>query len=340
VTNLRRAGTVALAAVAAATLLATQGCDSVTSDQAPTAGRPDMTFTQARTVYQAYITASDTAAEQGDANTGLSVVADASWAFAHAQYTELASSDTPVQRYVYGTPTYYVPIVSGYPHWFMVDVPRRAAGSSPQSSVSVLMVFGQSASAGQWTLDGDAALEAGQSMPAIATNAQGYAISLSPYQGGLLLQPNLLGPTQAAIVNEGPANPSASLITPGPQTTSLYSQQNAIYTGTAKDLEYNWYMGGTSFPVFALQTTGGGALVLYGMYMNTEVEYPDQGEGSPIPIPADVKPLLGAPTEVGYHSVEANWTYEYATVDPPASASSGKATVIAATGAITYTHAY
>jgi hypothetical protein len=327
---------VALAAVAVATLLATQGCDSGTSTQASSAARPDLTLSQARTVYQSYITASDSAAEQGDADTGLSVVADASWAFVHAQYTALASSHTPVQRYSYGTPAFYVPVVSGYPHWFVVDVPRRTASSPPSS---MLMVFGQSAARGQWTLDGDAALEPGQGMPAIATDARGYAISLSPYQSGLLLQPNLLGPTQAAVVNEGPASASSSLITPGPQTTSLYNQQSAVYAATAKDLEYTWYMGGTAFPVFALKTADGGALVLYGMSLNTEVEYPVGTEGSPIPIPADVRPLLGTPAEVGYHSVEANWTYEYATVDPPASVSNGKATVIAATGAITYTHA-
>jgi hypothetical protein len=331
---------VALTALAAATVLATQGCSSGSSGSsagATSSAHPDMTVDQARSVYQSYIAASQTAAEQGDASTGLSIVADASWAFAHAQYAALSSTGTPVSRYVYGTPAYYVPVVSGYPHWFVVDVPRQAAGSS---SVNTLMVFGQSTSGGQWTLDGDAALQPGQAMPSIATDSKGYAVSLSPYQTGLLVQPNLLGPAQANVVNEGPQYPAADLLSPGPQTTDIYNQQSSIYAATPKNLEYIWAMEGTTFPVFALRTSNGGALVLYGMYMNTTVQYPDGTEGSPLPIPADVKALLGATTEVGYHAVYANWTYEFAAVDPPASESNAQATVIAGSGAITYTHAY
>jgi hypothetical protein len=330
---------VVLAALAIAATLATQGCDAEPAAQASTPAHPDMTFAQARAVYQSYVAASDTSAAQHDSATGLSIVADASWAFAHTQYTAWASTGTPVERYVYGTPTYYVPIVSGYPHWFAVDVPRRTLDSSTQSNVSTLMVFGQSTRNGAWTLDGNAALQPGQRMPAIATNAQGYAIALSPYQQGMLLQPNVVGGTQAAVVDEGPAAETASLVTPGPQTTDLYSQLNATYAATPKDLEYTWAMVGSSFPVFALQTTSGSALVLYGLYLDTTTEYPDNGVGAPIPIPAKVRPLLAAPSEVGSHIVQADWTYEFATIDPPASASNGTITVIAAAGAPTYGHA-
>ena len=324
----------ALAALAVATMLATQGCDAEPAAQASAPAHPDMTFAQARTAFQTYITRSDTAAVEHDSVTGLTLVADASWAFAHTQYTAWKSSGIPVQRYVYGTPSYYVPIVSGYPHWFLVDVPRRALGASPDSSVSTLMVFGQSTPGGAFTLDADAALQPGQTMPAIKTNAEGYAVSLSTYQKGLLLQPNLLGATQAAVVDEGPAADAASLIAPGPQTTGLYDQQNAVYTATAKGLQYSWSLTGSTFAVFVLQTTSGSALVLYGMYMDTATEYADNGVGAPIPVPANFKPLLTDPTVVATRLVDADWTYQFAAIDP--AASNGKATVIAATGAPTY----
>ena len=328
-----------LAALAAATLLATQGCDAEPAAQASASTRPDLTLAQARMVYQAYITTSGTAAEQGDETTGLSVTADASWEFAHAQYTALASAGTPVERYAYGTPTYYVPVVSGYPHWFVVNVPRRTAGSSPRSDVNTLMVFGQSAQGGDWTLDGEAALQPGQTMPAIATGAGGYASAVSPSQSGLLLEPDVVGGTQAADVDEGPQNAAAGLVAPGPQTTGLYDQQSAIYAATPKDLEYAWYLEGTAFPQFALRTAGGGALVLYGMYLNTTLQYPDSGSGTPIPVPADVQAQFSTPGEVASHALSANWTYEFATVDPPASVSNGRLTVIAATSAVTYAKA-
>jgi hypothetical protein len=325
---------VALAALAVAAVLTTQGCDSGSAAQ-PT--HPDMTVTQARAAYQHYLTVSESAATQGNSTTGLSIVADASWAFAHTQYTALSSTGTPVVRYLYGAPTYYVPIVSGYPHWFVVDVPRRTADTS---AVDTLMVFGQSARGNPWTLDGETALQPGQTMPAIATDSKGYAISLSPYQQGLMLQPNLVGATQAAVVDEGTANPASALVTPGPQTTDLYNQYNTVSNAIPKDLSYIWFMGGSNFPVFALKTTDGGALVLYGMYLNTTTQYPNNGEGTPIPIPSNFRPLLADPTEVGNHVVYANWTYEFASIDPAANVAKAQISVIAATGFPTYGKAY
>ena len=57
---------------------------------------------------------------------------------------------------------------------------------------------------------------------------------------------------------------------------------------------------------------------MYGMYLNTSNEHPNLVAGSPIPVPADFTPLLAAPTEVGYHAVFANWAYQFAAIDPPA----------------------
>ena len=60
------------------------------------------------------------------------------------------------------------------------------------------------------------------------------------------------------------------------------------------------------------------------MYLNTTTEHPNLVSGSPIPVPAAFTPLLAAPSEVGYHAVYANWTYQFAAIDPPASAHGAK----------------
>lgn len=340
-TNPRRAAAALLAGLAVATTLATQGCDAGPAAQAATAAHPDLTVAQARAVYQSYLTSSDTAAAQGDSAADLSVVADAALLVAHAQYALRAATGAPVKRYVYGTPTFYVPIVSGYPHWFVVEVPRRTLGSKPTSRVNTLMVFGESKPTDAWTLDGAAALLPGQTLPAIATDAKGYAISLSPNQQGLLLQPNVVGGTQAAVVDEGPEHPAANLVAPGSQTTDLYSQQAAIGSGTAKDLLYSWVLEGSPFPLFALRTTSGAALVIYGMYLNTELAYLNKGVGAtaPLSVAANVRAVFTSPAEVASRAVYTTWTYEFAAIDPPANESNGKATVIAATSAITSAHA-
>jgi len=57
-------------------------------------------------------------------------------------------------------------------------------------------------------------------------------------------------------------------------------------------------------------------------------------------VPADFGPLLAARTEVGYHAVYANWTFEYVAIDPPLTAHNAKVEVIAADGGPSYGHAY
>jgi hypothetical protein len=57
-------------------------------------------------------------------------------------------------------------------------------------------------------------------------------------------------------------------------------------------------------------------------------------------VPAGFRPLLEAPTEIGYHAVFADWTYQYAAIDPPAGARNAKIKIIASQGAATKGHAY
>jgi hypothetical protein len=331
----------AAAALAAVAMLSVQGCDAAgTAAEAETTAH-SVTISQAQSVYQAYLANSDAAARQGNADTGLADVADAAWEITHGQYTALASSKIPVPRYQYGSPRFYVPAQRGsYPRWFVVSVPRRQVGSEA-AAVTTLMAFSQAKAADTWALDGTAALAAGQRLPAITVDASGYAVAVANHDLNLLLPPDVIGATQAAVVDEGPSNPAAPLLAAGPDTTGLYRAQSAIAASqSAGGLQYNWLMEGGSFPVFALKLTDGSALVLYGMFLDTTNEHPNLEPGTPIPIPANFSPLLAAPTEVAYHEVYAYWTYQYAAIDPPAGAAHGAVSVIAATGGPSYGHAY
>jgi len=338
----------AVAAVAVVAMLSVQGCDAGTAAQAETDVH-DVTISQAQSVYQTYLTSSDTAAQQGNATTGLADVADAQWEILHGQYTALAASKIPVPRYQYGTPTFYVPGQEGYPHWFVVSVPRHQVGQvGSEASATTLMVFGQVKAGTNWLLDGTTALQPGQRVPAIPVDATGYATALSTRDPNLLLPPDVVGATQAAVVDDGPASVDSRLVEDSPDTTGLYATQSAAAaTEHANGLNYSWQMLGAAFPVFALKLTDGGALVLYGLYLNTINEHganPTTGnaaQGAPIPVPSDFVPLTGPPvTEAGDHAVSANWTYQYAAIDPSGSASNAKISVIAATGGPSYAHAY
>jgi hypothetical protein len=335
--RLRYPAVLGAAAVAAAVVLG--GCTSAAAPAKTSAGSAhSLSLEQARAAYDSYVTASTAAAKQGDAAQGLAIVADAQWSIVHAQYTAHSLAGVPVTQYSYGTPTFYVPALSGYPQWFMVEVPARTdTGGQLGAAVNTIMVFMRSSRSQPFTLDGSAVLD--QPLPAIAHDSAGYASSTTDQS--LLLPPDIVGPSQAAVVDEGPTAPAATVIAAGAQTTALYAAQAAQGNSiTAQGLNYQWLMEGASFAQYDLRTTDGGALVVYAMYLNTITEHPGNASGSPVSVPANFAPLVPASDRVGTRGVNANWTYEFAAVDPPQGAPGAKVEVIGGSGAPTYGHAY
>jgi hypothetical protein len=336
------AGTAIAAVAFAATLLAAAGCSGSAPAASATLSRDashSLTIAAARLAYQQYVTQSRQYVAEGDRANALDLVAAAAWAQAKGQYEALASTGTAIPTYQYGTPTFYVPALTDYPRWFMVRVPRATeANGHPGPVLQTLMVFDKLTSAGTWTLNGTNGIDG--PLPALKMNG-GYAVDVAPNDASLLLRPDVVGATQAAVVDEGPANPSAAVVSPGTLTTGLYTAQKAHASAeAAHGLVYSWLLEGAPFPVFGLETTDGGALVLYGMYLNTTTSHRNLVAGSPIPVPAGFTPLLAAATEIGYHAVYANWTYQFAAVDPLPSGKNAKISVISANGAPSYGHAF
>jgi hypothetical protein len=326
-------------ALAAVTMLAVQGCSGSAPASATLSRNAShgLTIAAAHTAYQQYLTSSRQ--DAGDQAKALDLVAAAAWAQAKGQYEALASTGTAIPAYRYGAPTFYVPALTDYPRWFMVQVPRATEANGHLGPLAqTLMVFDKLTPDGTWTLNGTTAIDG--SLPALKMN-DGYAVAVAADDESLLLRPDVVGATQAAVVDEGTANPSAAVISPGPLTTGLYAAQDGHASAeAAHDLVYSWLLEGAPFPVSGLATADGGALVLYGMYLNTTTSHPNLVAGSPIPVPAGFAPLLAAPTEIGYHAVYANWTYQFAAVDPPPTQKNAKVSVISANGAPSFGHAY
>ncbi len=309
--------------------------------KASTSASHALTLAEAQATYNSYVTASTTAAKHGDAANGLEIAGDEQWAILHAQYTALATTGTPVTQYSYGTPVFYVPALPSYPLWFVVAVPISTdTGGRLGPPVKTLMVFQRFVPSRPWTLDGSTVLD--QPLPAMAQDSGGYAVASSASDPSLLLPPDLVGPTQAAVVDEGPAAPAAAVIGGGPQTTGLYAAQNAqVQSASAHGLNYLWLLQATAFAQYELQTADGGALVLYAMYLNTQIEHPGDVPGPPIPVPANFAPLITTPQpRLAIKGVAANWTYEFAAVDPPQTAHGTKVEVIGGSGAPTYGDGY
>jgi hypothetical protein len=331
-----------LGAAALAAAVALGGCTSAAAPATTDTGSVHaLTLTQAQQVYSAYVKDSNADARQGNATKGLALASDAQWAVLHSQYTALTTTGTPVTQYSYGTPVFYVPALPSYPLWFVVSVPVRTQTDGHLGpAATTLLAFQKFSTSRLWTLDGSAVLS--HPLPAVAHDRDGYAIAYTASGSSLLLPPDLLGATQAAVVDEGPSAPAAAVIGSGLQTTGMYAAQNAHQNAaTARGLNYEWLMQSASYADYELQTADGGVLMMYGMYLNTVTEHPGNVSGTPIPVPGNVASLLPASSaKVGVHGVDANWTFEFAAVDPPQSAHGTKVEVIAGSGTPTYGHPY
>jgi hypothetical protein len=328
------------------TLLSVQGCAPAPDADADTPASHSVTFADARAAYQTYLNVSHVAAATGDEASALTVVTSAQWAQTRSQYSALVSAGTPVPRYQYGTPTFYVPALSGFPQWFMVTANRttvtggKPTGGKPGATDSTLMLFARENKTEDWTLSGTAVLS--RPAPAIARNADGYAIPVSSRDSSLLLRPEVVGATQAALVDDGPSSPAAAVIAAGPLTTGLHVAQTARAAAEQRrGLQYQWLLQGAPYPQVGLRLAdSAGALIMYGMYLDTSTGHPNLVAGSPIGVPAEFKPMLAEPTEVGYHAVLANWAYQFAAIDPAATARDGKLEVIGSQRGPSFGHAY
>jgi len=332
---------IGVAALAAVTVLSVQGCAPAPDADADTPPSHSVTFADARAAYQTYLKVSDTAAATKDEASALTVVTSAQWAQTRSQYNALASAGTPVPRYRYGTPAFYVPALSGFPQWFMVTANRTTVtGGKPGATDRTLMLFARDKTTEGWTLSGTAVLS--RPLPAIARDADGYAIPVSTTDSSLLLRPDVVGATQAAVVDDGPSSPAAGVIAAGPLTTGLHTALLARAAAEQRrGLQYQWLLQGAPFPQVGLRLAGsGGALIMYGMYLDTINQHPNLVAGSPIGVPAEFKPMLAEPTEIGYHAVFAIWAYQFAAIDPAATVSNGKLEVIGSQRGPSFGHAY
>jgi hypothetical protein len=329
-----------MAALAGLIALSIQGCaPAATADADSVAASHVVSIAEARAVFTSLTAGIDKAAASADATRGLSYMTGAAWAQASAQYAAQTSESIPVTRYRYSHPTFLVPSLHGYPEWFVVEASRSTVTAGHASApVETLLLFSRQKAKLDWTLAGQAVLTA--KLPAFAMD-HGYAIPVSTTDPELLLRPDVVGATQAAVVDEGPSAPAAAVVAKGPQTDGLYTAQSALaHAAAAQHLVYSWLLQGTTYPQVGLQLRDGGAVVFYGMALNTAIAHPNLDAGTPIKVPAGIFPLFAAPTEVAYHEVYADWTYQYAAIDPPAKAHDGRLQVIANQGSPSYGHAY
>ena len=340
---------VASTALAAGAALAAQGCSPALPGDNSTGGpaAPAVTLAEASQAWQSY-RAWLPAALTATAKAPITGVAQVTRRLS-------AASDNAIR---YGTPTFYLPAAAGYPRWFVADVnttytgpgrvsqtpadgalvPWMAPGNGP-----ALYLFEQSSAATPWQLASQSALAPGTTVPALATDASGHVATVSLSDSALLARPDIAGPLQASVVDDGPASSAAKMVASGPLTTGLYSTMRSTLLGLtapAGDVS-QWELEGSNYRQFALRTADGGALVFYAMYLNTTVEVPaalNKAEpvnpGPPITVPSYLTPLLKPGQSAPRTSLEAQQLLSFAAVDP--APGTGKIAVIGIGGGPNY----
>jgi hypothetical protein len=322
-------------------LLSVQGCGINAAATTSPIGPTPAAATQ---VVNAYVTTERVALADHNELLALSQTTDAAYSILSGAFTIAAASGSVPPVPVYGQPAVYVPKLTAYPQWFMAAAPEHPATGGPARTV--LMTFYRRDPSSTWALSGSVQLNPGVAVPRVATDSAGYATSLSILDQTLKVRPNVVGPLHATVADDGPSSPAAAAVAAGAQTTGLYAANAAIgRQATARQQTYQWLLEGTSYPMFALRTTDGGALVYYTMYLNTQtglVKPPPKNSKGPlanIPVPAAYQPLLPGSPQVVHRSLNADQDLQYAAIDP-ASTSPAKIQVLGAGGGPVYAHGY
>jgi len=362
-------------ALAVAAALGAAGCTSsqgtgasgvsATSASSPRleAYTQQLTLAEARAAYAAYVTTSDLAARVGDESLALSAVTDAAADTLRADYSIAHASDLgpPFTRYSYGSPTYYLaePSSAGGQRYFVVSVTRSpvpgtssmgtsaqdtAAGVELPASGTVLLLFEKPAASGAWQVASISQVAPGESVPALATDGDGYVITDSMNGAGTqLVRPALAPPLQAGVVDDGPDSPAAQAVASGPLTTGLYQIGATSAAGIAPPPgdAYQWLLEGSSYGRLALRLSDGGSLVLYTMYFNLTVQTKSSldedvpvSSGPLITVPAYLKALLPPARWTPTTRLESQDILSFAAIDPPAAEKSAKIQVIAIGGGL------
>lgn len=337
------------AGMVAAAALTTAACTSggAPMARAATNRTPAVTTAQARQAFDSYVRRTAAALAAGHQKAALDLTQSTQWDTLSTAFLAAASRHTAVRPYQYGTPSFFLPVQSGYPRWFLTSTRRTAPAGSPASiagvpqarSGQVLMIFEKQGAGQPWKLASSAQLQPGQRLPKLATTAGGY-VDTAPLNDSTtyLARPDVVGPLQAAVAGDGPDAPAAAAVAAGPLTTGIYASEAAVKP-PAGDIR-QWMLEGSNYGRFALRTADGGALTFYAMYLNATTEVPAElaksdnvSPGRPIAIPRVFRPLLKPGTSSPRERLITQYSLAFAAVDPPASAPKAKIQVIAMGGA-------
>nr|SBO92498.1 hypothetical protein BN4615_P2012 [Nonomuraea gerenzanensis] len=293
----------------------------------PSAEQPAVTLVEAGGEFTAFTQTDDRLRRDSPLQGRLLQVQDITtggqWPLTRAAFL---SSDFAPPRHQWGPPTLYVPrFVSGVTAlWFSALATRDGRPT--------LLTFAKSGADG-WRLSSAAELLPGQTLPEIKLDTDGYATAVAPDDKTVTISPQFIGPVHASVAETGKSGVTAGLLAPGPYTTVVAEQIAKSRTDAKRrELSYDSIFSADNYPVYALRTQDGGALMQYSLSRTSTTRNVLDKTYRMIPVPAQASWLISDPTVP--LSLKLTEVHQYATTVPPLTAPAA-ATVIAHDGALT-----
>jgi hypothetical protein len=257
------------------------GCVTVHGERALI---PSVRPADAATVLARFAAASNEAARSldpalvGRIESGpLGAIDEAGLRASHVNHPDGNPSYSPL---VFSDAKFLIPRQRGWPKFFVADTATNRG-----SGTRWLLVFRRGAAGEPWLADFLAVAAPGQ-IPAVATDADGYAREVPPAGTDLRVQPGELGAAYTGYLRDG----TGGLFAPGPATTELRAgrDRNARTADSVTQFADQPAQGGGFTPV-ALRLKDGGALVFFGTHQQARSTF---RAGYRLAIDADTKALM------------------------------------------------
>ncbi|MFB4266248.1 hypothetical protein [Nonomuraea sp. GTA35] len=306
---------------------ATTPAAAVATPPSPSADEPLVTLAEAAEEFTAF-TLTDNSLRgttweslyEGRLTQAMDITTGGQWPITQAGYVSTGSK--PPRRQ-WGSPTLYVPRFARDERapWFSALVTRDGR--------QTLLTF---AKPDHWRLSSAAELLPGQELPKIKLDADGYAAVVAADDKSVTISPQFIGPVHASVAETGTAGVTAGLLGAGPLTTDV-AEQIAANRERAKNegFSYDSIFSADNFPVYALRTEDGGALIQYSLSRTTSTTT-KTAEDDYIPVPEQARWAISTP--VLRRTLKLIETHQYATAVPPLTTPSA-APVIAHDGVLT-----
>ncbi|WP_248963553.1 hypothetical protein [Sphaerisporangium perillae] len=263
---------------------------SSSSSPSPSRAAPVVTLDEARRQALMILGADDAARVQGVQSYALAQTRDGQRDITRAEFQSTGSRPP---RYTWGEPTLLVPRLDRYPYWFAALTERRDADGKSRTAV---LVFMKQYEVSLWQLSFASLLYPGTKPPAVSLDEEGYATPLATRDDTIAISPHLMAPLHATIAEEGPKGFAAGLIAAGPQTTGYFAEVEKIQPEfKRRGFLYDSLFAATAFPIYALRTADGGALILYSLTRTTLRQAKTKAAEGLVPVPQNVRWDVGSP---------------------------------------------